>query len=128
MILSKSPKWRKTLWKKREAIPLAVTNFLVGQRITPLVSPWSITTRRESKPEESGRSVMRSHEICWKGQEVRDLIGDKGGTVGCVLTLFCWRVAQPSTYWRTKEVSPGHQNSAATNWQVFRKPGWLADS
>ena len=37
MTLSKSPKRRKTLWKKREAIPSAVIDFLVGQRITPLV-------------------------------------------------------------------------------------------
>ena len=86
------------MWKKREAIPLAVTDFLVGQRITPLVSPWSTTTRSESKPAEKGRSVIRLQEICWKGQEVRDLIGDKGGTVGCVLALFCWQVAQPSMY------------------------------
>ena len=26
-----------------------------------------------------------------------NLMGDKGGTVGCVLTLFCWQRAQPST-------------------------------
>ena len=97
MTLSKSPKRRKTLWKKREAIPLAVMDFLVGQRITPLVRPWSTTTRRELKPEETGRSVIRSHEICWKGREAVDLIGDKGGTVGCVLTLFCWQRAQPLT-------------------------------
>ena len=97
MTLSKSPKRRKTLWKKREAIPSAVTDFLVGQRITPLVSPWSTTTRRESKSEEAGRLVIRSQEICWKGREAMDLMGDKGGMVGCVLTLFCWQRAQPST-------------------------------
>ena len=97
MTLSKSPKRRKTLWKKRDAIPSVVTDFLVGQRITPLVSPWSTTTMRESKPAEIGRSVIRSHEICWKGREARDLIGDKGGTVGCVLALFCWHVVQSST-------------------------------
>ena len=71
-----------TLWKKREAIPSAVMDFFIGQRITPLVSPWSSTTRRESKPEEMGRSVMRSQEICWNGREASDLIGDNGGTVG----------------------------------------------
>ena len=83
--------------EKREAIPSVVTDFLVGQRITPLVSPWSTTTRRESKPKETGRSVMRSQEVCWKGREAMDLMGDKGGIVGCVLTLFCWQVAHPST-------------------------------
>ena len=124
MTLSKSPKRRKILWKKREAIPSAVMDFFVGQRITPLVSPWSTTTRRELKSEEMGRSVMRSQEICWKGREVSDLMGDNRGTVGCVLVLFCWHLAQPSMYRRTKEARPGHQNSAATSWRVFRRPGW----
>ena len=55
-------KRRKTLWKKREAIPSVVTVFFVGQRIIPLLRPWSTMTKRESKPEETGRSVMRSQE------------------------------------------------------------------
>ena len=78
----KSPKWRKDLWKNRDAIPSAVMDFLVGQRITPLVSPWSTTTRRESKDKERGRSMMRSQEICWKGWVQEDLIGVRGGMVG----------------------------------------------
>ena len=80
--LSKSPKQRKTLWKNRDAIPSAVMDFLVGQRITPLVSPWLTMTRRESKDEEMGRSVMRSQEICWKGQVQENLIGVREGMVG----------------------------------------------
>ena len=52
----------------------------------------------------------------------------QGGIVGYVLTLFCWQMAQPSMYQWMKEASPSHQNSAATNWRVFRKPGWPADS
>ena len=64
MTLSKSLKQRQTLWKKREAIPSVVMDFFIGQRITPLVSPWSTMTRKESKPEDKGRSVMRSQEIC----------------------------------------------------------------
>ena len=32
------------------AIPSAVTVFFVGHRITPLLRPWSTTTRRVSKP------------------------------------------------------------------------------
>ena len=39
-------------------MPLAVTFFFVGQRITPLVSPWLTTTKRESKPVEEGRLVI----------------------------------------------------------------------
>ena len=108
--------------------PLAVMNSLVGQRITPLVSPWSTMTRRESKPKDRKRSVMRSQEIFWNGREASNLIGDNGGTVGCVLALFCWHLAQPSMYRQTKEARPSHQNSAATSWWVFRKPGWPADS
>ena len=50
-------------------------------------------TRRESKPEDKGRSVMRSQEICWNGREVSDLIGDNGGMVGYVLALFYWHLA-----------------------------------
>ena len=38
--------------------------FFVGQRITPLVSPWSTTTKRESKPAAEGRLVIRSQETC----------------------------------------------------------------
>ena len=80
--LLKSPKWRKILWMNRDAIPSVVMDFLMGQRITPLVSPWSTMTRRESKDEEMGRSVMRSQEICWKGQVQEDLIGVREGMVG----------------------------------------------
>ena len=39
--------------------PLAVIAFFVGHRITPLLSPWSTMTNRESKLLEIGRSVMR---------------------------------------------------------------------
>ena len=39
-------------------------------------------TRRESKPEERGRSVMRSQEICWNRQDASDLMGDNGDMVG----------------------------------------------
>ena len=34
------------MWKKREAIPSAVTVFFVGQRITSLLRPWSTMTKR----------------------------------------------------------------------------------
>jgi len=68
------------LWQKREVTPSAEMVFLVGH--TPLVSLWSTTTNRESKPEEGGRSVMRSQETCWKGREAEDLIRVRGGTVG----------------------------------------------
>ena len=50
----------KTFEKNREATPVVSMVFLVGQRITPLVSPWSTTTRRVSKPSERGRCCTRS--------------------------------------------------------------------
>jgi alanine dehydrogenase len=58
---------------------------------------WSTTTIIESKPSLSGRSVMKSVVTMAKGHVVVDLIGDRGGTVGCVLTFICWQVAQPVT-------------------------------
>ena len=82
-------------------MPFSETVFLVGQRITPLVSPWSTTTNRESKLEEGGRSVIRSQEICWKDWEAKDLIDVRGDTVGYVLDLFCLQVAHLSTHFCT---------------------------
>ena len=58
--LSKSPKQRKTLWKNRDVMPLVVMDFFVGQRITPLVNPWSTMTRKELKDKKGGRSMIRS--------------------------------------------------------------------
>ena len=63
--------------------------FLVGQRITPFVRLWSTMTSKESKPEEVGRSVIKSQETCWKGRETHDLMGVSRGMVGCVFDLFC---------------------------------------
>ena len=87
----------KTFEKNREVTLAASMVFLVGQRITPLVSPWSTTTRRVSKPSERGRSVMRSQEICWKGREQEDGMGRSGGQDGWVLALFCGHEALPWT-------------------------------
>ena len=75
MIFVYSPKRRNTLWKKSDAIPSAVTVFLVGQRITPLLRPWSTMTKRELNPDETGRSVMRSQEIWQKGREQEEEMG-----------------------------------------------------
>ena len=55
--------------------------------------------KRESKPEDIGRSVIRSQEICWKDQEAREQIEVRGGMVGWVFDLFYWQVAHPSTYY-----------------------------
>jgi hypothetical protein len=56
--------------------------FLQGERITPFISPWSTTTITESKPLDSGISVIRSTEICKKGHVVDEGIGVSGGVEG----------------------------------------------
>ena len=63
------PKVEVYFVEKRVATPSVVIIFLVGQRITPFVRPWLTMTSKESKPEETGRSVIRSQETCWKGQD-----------------------------------------------------------
>jgi len=63
-------------------MPAASIAFRQGMKITPFVSPWSTTTRTESKLEESSRSVIMSQEICWNGQEAVEEIGQSPGTVG----------------------------------------------
>ena len=55
-------------------------------------------------------------------------MGVRGRMVGCVLDLFCWQTAHPSTYLHTKDARSGHQNSEATSWWVFKYPGWPAVS
>ena len=58
--LLKSPKRVNSFQKMMVATPSAVIWDFVGQRITPLLSPWLTTTSSESKPFDSGRPVMRS--------------------------------------------------------------------
>ena len=74
-----------------------VTFFLVGQRITPLLRPWSTMTKRELKLAETGRSVIRSQESWWKGREEEEGIGANGGVEECIFALFCWQKKQPAT-------------------------------
>ena len=70
------------MWKNRDAIPSAETVFLVGQRMTPLLSPWSTMTNKESKPLEGGRSVIRLQEIWRKGGREDEGLGIRSGVVG----------------------------------------------
>ena len=77
-----SPNHLKTKSKNNWAIPAASTVLKQGARITPFIRPWSTTTITESKPEETGRLVMRSTERCLKGRETVDKIRQRGGVVG----------------------------------------------
>ena len=83
------PKHLNTLSKKSWAILAASMVLRQGARITPLVRPWLTTTKIESKVEEGERSVMRSTESCLNRRGEVDDIGQRGGVVGWVLTLFC---------------------------------------
>jgi hypothetical protein len=60
-------------------MPSDVMVFLQGERITPFINPWSTTTMTESKPPDSGKSVIRSTEICKKGHVADEGIGVNGG-------------------------------------------------
>ena len=54
-----------------------------GVRMMPLVKSWSTTTKRESKPLERGRSVIKSIETVEKGSEFFEAaMGFNGGAVG----------------------------------------------
>src|ERR1700709_163753 len=112
-----------TFLKKSWATPSEVMVFLQGERITPLVSPWSTVTMTESKPLQGGRSVMRSTEIWEKGRVADEGIGFSGGVEGWVLDFICWQRAQPSTYFRMYVPIPGHQKSRLTSSSVLSRPG-----
>ena len=96
--------------------------FKQGARITPFIRSLSTTTIIESKPEERGRSVIRSTESCLKGRETEDNIGQSGGIVGYVLTLLCWQTAQPVMKCLTKVERPGHQKLCSKINLVWKTP------
>ena len=83
------PKVFEYVVKKSWAIPFASTVFEQGARITPFVRPWLTTTIRELCSCKRGKSVIRSTESCLKGSEEEDLMGESGGSTGCVWGLFC---------------------------------------
>ena len=88
--------------------------FLCGTKNYPLSKPMVDHNQKRVK-------AIRRWKIC--DEITRDLLEwasrvdrSKGGMVGCVLDLFCWQMAHPSTYLWTKAARPGHQNSEATSW------------
>ena len=90
-------------------------SFLGRAENHPLSKPMVNHDQKGVKAGREGRSVIKLQEICWKGWMEVKRIGVRGGTVGCVLDLFCWQTAHPSTYLCTKDARPGHQNLEATS-------------
>ena len=90
MILSGNPNLLYKLLSKSFAMSLAVTVLLHGMRVTPLLSPWSTTTKMESKLSIGGRSVMKSIEQLANGLVVvAPSVGIKKGFEGCLSILNC---------------------------------------
>ena len=124
MRVSCSPNHLKTKTKNNWAIPAASTVLEQGARITPFIRPWLTTTITESKPKERGRSVMRLTESYLKGSETEEEIGQIGGTVGCVLTLFSWQTTQLTIKFLTKVERPDHQKLHLRIDLVWKMPMW----
>ena len=83
MILSGKLNLLYRLSSNNLAVPSAVIVLLHGMRITPLVSPWSTTTRIELKPLTGGKSMMRSIKQLVNGQvDFAPLVGMNAGFEG----------------------------------------------
>ena len=114
---------RLKMWEKKSLATSATLMFLEhGIMITPFVRPWLTTTKIESLPHISGRSVTRSTESCLKGRDEVEGIGTSGSWVGWVLTLFCWQTAHPSMNQLMYVESPGHQKSRSRKVLVRNLP------
>ena len=64
--------------------------LLQGRRITPLLRPWSTTTKIESYPFVIGKSVMKSMEQYANGRvDLAPSVGMYAGFEGCRSILNC---------------------------------------
>jgi len=76
----------------------AVVVLLQGMRITPLLRPWSTTTKIESNPFTRGKSVMKSIEQYANGRvDFAPSVGMNAGLDGCLSILNCWQTPHPLT-------------------------------
>ena len=64
IMMSGSPYLLNTSLMYSSAVSIAVIISLQGDRITPFESPWLTTTKIESNPLLSGKSMMKSIVIC----------------------------------------------------------------
>ena len=76
MILSGSPNRLYRFSRSKRAVPSEVSVLLQGSKITCFERPWSTTTKMESYPSASGRSVIKSIEQLANGRR------DFGPSVG----------------------------------------------
>ncbi len=67
--------------------------FLQGMKILALKILWSVIMSIVSCLLEGGSLVMKSIAIVWKGRSLVGIMGNSGGLVRCMLTLFIWQVA-----------------------------------
>ena len=83
--------------EKEGCNPFGGDGFLGRAKNYPFSKPM---VYHDHKRIEAGGDREISDQIArdlLEGSEAMDLIGERGGTVGCMLTLFCWQRAQPST-------------------------------
>jgi hypothetical protein len=72
--------------------------LLQGIKTVAFVVLWSMMVKMESKPSDTGRSVIRSMATVSNGVALVAGVIGKGGAFGCtVFTLLLWQVAQPLT-------------------------------
>ena len=84
--------------------------LLQGIKIAALEQSWLVIVRIVLYPSDTGRSVIKSIAIVWKGSGFGSLvIGKIAGLLGFVLVFVIWQVAHPLMYSVTWLRMPGHQ-------------------
>ena len=98
IILSESPDHRYTFSRYSWVIPGPVIEVLQGKNTAALKQPWSIMVRIASIPFHSGRPVIKSMVMAWKGR-VLGLVGIqyRGVHFRCVRFLLYWQIVHPLT-------------------------------
>ena len=92
------------------ATPSESMASLHGRKMDALLQSVSVIVSIVSYSPDGGNFVMKSIAIVSKGLAFSSgVMGESGGWVGCVLTLFIWHVAQLRIYSVTKVFMLGHQ-------------------
>src|SRR5882672_9522252 len=99
------------MWSKYNCVILGPEISLVhGRKTAAQEHPWSTMVRMESWWLDSGRLMMRSMAICWKGNTAGSVrILYIGGQVRWVMILFCCHIVHPWTYSEIHARMSGHQ-------------------